>query len=201
MATNNAINLSESGVTGYDGAGNFIGSDVTQYSLLLGGSVAYEIANLGVATNGQIPIGSTGANPVLNTLTAGSGITIVNSAGAISISASSAGFKWTDVTGGSATVAAENGYFADSSSLTTFTLPTNNSLGDTIIIMGKGTGGWTIVYGTNQYINYSGSTSTTTSGSLSSSAQFDTVTLVCSVASATQPIFTVLNAVGNLTVA
>jgi hypothetical protein len=45
------------------------------------------ITQLGVATNGQLPIGSTGADPVLATLTAGTNIAITNGAGSISIAA------------------------------------------------------------------------------------------------------------------
>ena len=43
------------------------------------------LASLGTATNGQIPIGSTGAAPVLATITQGTGITVSNTAGAITI--------------------------------------------------------------------------------------------------------------------
>jgi hypothetical protein len=65
-------------------------SGTTNHSLLLGNSTG-SINNLGVATNGQLPIGSTGADPVLATLTAGSGISISNGAGTITISATGGG--------------------------------------------------------------------------------------------------------------
>lgn len=58
----------------------------TNHSLQLGNATG-SLTSLGVATNGQIPIGSTGADPVLATLTAGSNITITNGAGSISIAA------------------------------------------------------------------------------------------------------------------
>lgn len=45
----------------------------------------------GPLTNGQIIIGSTGAAPVASTLTAGSNVTITNSAGAVTISATGSG--------------------------------------------------------------------------------------------------------------
>lgn len=41
-------------------------------------------------TNGQIPIGSTGANPVMATITAGTGISVTNGAGSISIASTGA---------------------------------------------------------------------------------------------------------------
>lgn len=59
---------------------------LTNHSLLVGAGTA-TITNLGVATNGQIPIGSTGADPVLATITAGTNISITNAAGSITISA------------------------------------------------------------------------------------------------------------------
>lgn len=61
----------------------------TNHSIQLG-NAAGSLTSLGVATNGQLPIGSTGADPVLATLTAGAGITIANAAGSITISAAGA---------------------------------------------------------------------------------------------------------------
>jgi hypothetical protein len=134
------------------------------------------------------------------TLTAGTGTTVTPTANTITISAKSGGFAWTDVTGGSATLAAQNAYIADKSTLTTFTLPTNNSIGDTILVVGKGTGLWTIVYGSSQNIVFGSSPTTNTTGSLSSTNAGDCVTLVCTTASASAPIFTVISSIGNLTV-
>ena len=59
---------------------------LTQHSLQVGGTSG-TLTQLGVATNGQIPIGSTGADPVLATITAGTGISITNGAGSITITA------------------------------------------------------------------------------------------------------------------
>jgi hypothetical protein len=89
---------------------------------------------------------------------------------------------------------------ADRGTLITFTLPTNNALGDTIILMGLGLGGWEIVYGTGQYIIFGDGPTTTTTGNLASSNQYDCCILVCTVPSATAPIFQVLDSIGNLQV-
>ena len=62
---------------------------LTNHSLLVGAGTA-TLTNLGVATNGQFPIGSTGADPVLATLTSGTNITITNGAGSVTIAASQA---------------------------------------------------------------------------------------------------------------
>ena len=61
-------------------------SDPTDHSLLLG-SGATALTELGVATNGQLPIGSTGADPVLATLT-GTANQITSTAGAGTITLS-----------------------------------------------------------------------------------------------------------------
>ena len=49
------------------------------------GNAAGGLTSLAAATNGQIPIGSIGANPVLATITAGANITVTNGAGSITI--------------------------------------------------------------------------------------------------------------------
>lgn len=58
----------------------------TAHSLAVFEGTSSALTALGVATSGQIPIGSTGADPVLSTLTAGTGISIANGAGTITIS-------------------------------------------------------------------------------------------------------------------
>lgn len=63
----------------------------TIHSLALFQGQTAALTSLGAATNGQIPIGSTGADPVLNTLTAGANVTITNGAGTITIAAAGGG--------------------------------------------------------------------------------------------------------------
>jgi len=60
--------------------------NLTDHSLLIGSDTS-AIASLGVATNGQLPIGSTGADPVLATLTGTANqIVVTNTAGSITLS-------------------------------------------------------------------------------------------------------------------
>lgn len=67
---------------------------LTNHSLLVGAGTA-TITNLGVATNGQLPIGSTGADPVLANITSTGGtITVTNGAGTINL----------DLSGGSSAI-------------------------------------------------------------------------------------------------
>ena len=70
----------------------------TAHSLLLGQGTS-AVTALVASTYVQIPIGSTGADPVLATITAGANITVTNGAGTITIAAnaSSASFNYTSV--------------------------------------------------------------------------------------------------------
>ena len=65
-------------------------STLTDGGLVLGSGTG-AVTSLGQATNGQLVVGSTGADPVLATLTGGANITVTNTAGAISIAASGLG--------------------------------------------------------------------------------------------------------------
>lgn len=198
MVTNNAINLNAAGIAGYDGAGTFNASTMTQHSLLLGGANSHTINNLGVATNGQLPIGSTGADPVLATISAGTGISVTNGAGTITISGTGGGLTWTDVTGTTQAIAVNNGYTANNAGVVTLTLPATAVYGSLIAVVGKGAGGWTIAQNSGQTIHF-GAVNTTSgaTGTLSSTKQYDVVFLLCTVLNTD---FTVIDSIGNLTV-
>lgn len=72
------------------GSGGTGASTLTDGGILLGSGTG-AITALGQATNGQIPIGSTGGDPVLGTITGGANITVTNGAGSISIAATGLG--------------------------------------------------------------------------------------------------------------
>lgn len=57
---------------------------ITDHGIMLG-SGAGAVTPLGVATDGQIPIGSSGADPVLAAITPGDGIDVTNAAGSITV--------------------------------------------------------------------------------------------------------------------
>jgi hypothetical protein len=85
--TTNQVTVSPTtGATIVSLAGPHNFTSLTAHSLVLGQGTSAQTA-LGAATNGQLPIGSTGADPVLAALTAGSGISITNGAGSITIAA------------------------------------------------------------------------------------------------------------------
>ena len=199
MVTNNSINIAAAGIVHYDGAGTFTGVTTTTNAVLYG-TASNNIGNLGPLTNGQLAIGSTGAAPVAATISAGTGISIANGAGSITINSSGGGLTWNDVTGTSASAAVNNGYLADNVGLVTITLPTTAAQFSVIVIAGGnlGTGGWKIAQNSGQQINFGTSMTTSgTGGSLASTKQYDSVYLLCTTANTN---FVVLNSVGNITV-
>lgn len=159
------------------------------------------------AGNTETLTGNTGGavgpdtNANINVKGDGTTITVTGNPGTntLTISAISGGFTWNNVTGTSATMAKENGYAANNAGLVTLTLPStaSSTFGDTIKIMGFGAGGWTIVYDTGQQIIFGSAATTATTGSLSSTNQYDEVTIICSP---TTSKWVVESSIGNLTV-
>lgn len=136
-------------------------------------------------TNGQLLIGSTGADPVAATLTAGANISITNSAGGISIAGTGfAGFSWTVVASGTQAISANAGYIMNNGvSLVTLTLPVTAPVGSLIGIQGSSSGGWAIAQNSGQTINIGSVASTTgAGGSIASTNAHDSLLLVCTVA-------------------
>lgn len=142
---------------------------------------------LGPLTNGQVLIGSTGADPVPATLTAGANISITNGAGTITIATTALpGVSWTNVTGTSQTMVADGGYVANNAGLVTLTLPATAAFGTFLYIQGTGAGGWTIAQNAGQSIHIGNVASTVgAGGSVASSNQFDSLILLCTVANTT----------------
>lgn len=147
--------------------------------------------------SGQTLIGTASNTVVSNGLTAGTGISVVGGSGTITLNTLTGGFAWNNITGTSATLVAQNAYVANNAGLVTFTLPSTGSLGDTILIYGLGSGGWTVTLNSGQLIQFGSVATTTTTGSVSSTNQYDTITLVCI---ATNTNWSVRGAVGNLTI-
>lgn len=95
------------------------------------------VTALAAATNGQIPIGSTGADPVLASITAGTGIGVVGGAGTITINNTLPGnysiaYTVTAETSDYTALLADNGTFFDNagaSGLVVITLPASPTSG------------------------------------------------------------------------
>jgi hypothetical protein len=134
------------------------------------------------------------------TITAGTGISVTAGANTITIAATGAGFSWTDVTGTTQTIVAENGYLADRAGGVAFTLPASATIGDTFRIVGV-QGSWTLAQAANQQIKF-GSSATTVGvgGSLASTNAGDCIECVATNTSAST-VWRVMSSVGNITVA
>ena len=133
-------------------------------------------------TNGQLLIGSTGADPVPSTLTSGTNISLVNTPGGITINSTGfAGFSWNVVTGASQAMLSNNGYIANNAGVVTLSLPATSNVGDEIDIIGKGAGGWLVQCGAGQTIVV-GSASTSAAGSVASTNRHDSFYMICTVA-------------------
>lgn len=169
----------------------------TNHSIQVGNATG-SLTSLTAATNGQLPIGSTGVDPVIASLTAGDGVTIVNGPGSITISAPGGALNWNVVAVGT-NMAVNNGYITNNAAIpVTLVLPAVAAVGDIIRVTGKAVGGWTITQGAGQTIFF-GTASTTTgvAGFLSSTNTRDTVELLCVTANND---FNVLSSIGNVTV-
>jgi len=104
---------------------------------------------------------------------------------------------WNNVTASSAQMVETNGYVANNAGIVTLTLPVLCEFGTTIDVAGYGSGGWTIVFNAGQNLVFGKDVATTTTGSISSTNQYDQVELLCVVSNTT---WVVRNVQGNLTV-
>lgn len=148
-------------------------------------------------TNGQVLVGG-GAAPAWAAITAGAGISVTNGANTITVTATGAGFTWNTVAGTSASMAVENAYIPNNAGLVTLTLPVTAAVGDSIVVTGKGAGGWRIAQNAGQTIYFGTATSTTgATGHIDSTLARDTVEIVCVTANND---FNVIYSIGNITV-
>ncbi len=171
-------------------------SGITQHSLQIGGA-ANALTQLGVASNGQLPIGSAGADPVLAAITAGPGITVTNGAGSITIGAIGSGLAWSVITTNQ-TAAVDHGYFCNKAGTLALALPAVSAVGDVIEVTNENTAlGVQFTQAAGQQILIANTNTTLgATGTLTSSTVGDTLTIVCYVANT---IWRVTSVVGNWT--
>ncbi len=107
------------------------------------------------------------------------------------------GVAWSVITG-STTASNNSGYFTNSASLITVTLPASATVGSIIELSAMGTGGWKVAQNASQILHFGTSNTTTGSGGyLQSTARYDSIKLVCNVADTE---WVVVSSVGNITV-
>jgi len=105
--------------------------------------------------------------------------------------------RLTEVTDAAATLAINRGVIANRGTLVTLTLPTVAKVGDEFEVVGKGAGLWKIEQNANQSIHWIASTTTVgVGGSLAATNIYDSIKFYCTVASLE---FTVISAIGNIT--
>lgn len=171
---------------------------LTAGAVLVGNGTS-PVAMIGPLTDGQLLIGNTaGVNPTPATLTAGAGITVLNAAGAITISAASTSFTWSTITA-SQTLAINNGYVCVSAGgALALLLPPVAAVGSVIEVTLDGATSWTVTQAAGQQVRLGVSQTTAgAGGSLASTAQGNSIRLVCSVANLK---FNVISSIGNITV-
>lgn len=95
-------------------------------------------------------------------------------------------FDWIEVTTSPYQMQGQQGYIANSASQVSLILPNTSDVGDQISIVGKGAGGWIIVQDAGQSIQIAPVSTTVGSlGSLASTQQYNSISLVCIVANLT----------------
>jgi hypothetical protein len=147
------------------------------------------------ASNGQLLIGN-GSGYTLAALTAGDNIVVTNGAGSISVAATPGAITWSSITSNQSAISGE-GYFVTANAVQV-ALPASAAVGATFKLVLAGGTSWEITQGAGQQIFF-GNQSTTSGagGSLTSTAQGDTLELVCRVA---DDEWQVVSAIGNITV-
>lgn len=145
--------------------------------------------------------GDTGtATPILGNIqiVGGTGISTVGAAGTVTLNVTGQGTEFTTVTADTLMVV-NNGYITNKAgTAANMTLPVTAAVGSSLEVIGRGATGWVVAQNASQTIHMNSvSTTTGTGGSLASSAQFNTVTLICTVANTD---WTVVASQGVLTV-
>jgi|SRR5690348_2349674 len=101
--------------------------------------------------------------------------------GTLATTASIASFS--EVTGTSQSMANNTIYLTNNPALVTLSLPTTAAVGTFVGIIGKGAGGWLQAQNASQLVHLGSAVTTTgVAGSLSSTNQFDSILLYCTVA-------------------
>ncbi len=198
MTTNNAINLTLSGIVKYDGAGTF-SADTTTLNGVLVGAASNGITSLTVGTDGQVLLGHSGNPPVFATVTGTGGITLTTGPGSLVINGTGGGMNWTSITSNVTTIAASAGYFITSGTLT-LTLPTTAPEGMIFAVSLAGGTSWQILQNNapSQQIQFGNKITTAgNTGSLTSTQVGDTVTCVCLT---TNTVWQVISSIGNITI-
>ncbi len=167
----------------------------TNITLTDGGTGTVTIDATGGSLDLETDSTPNGDQTLLN-LAAGTNINLTdNGTGTVTIDAE--GFTWQEATA-DGTMTVNNGYTTNKGSLLTYTLPATAAVGSVIEIAGNSASGWLIAQSSGQTIHFGAfDTTTGATGSLASTARYDSVKLVCVTADTD---FVVLSSTGNLAI-
>lgn len=156
----------------------------TTASQLLYSSSTSVVGEVTAGNYGVLISSSSGVPSWLANGTTGQVLTATTSGIASWAAPSASGFTWNNVTGATQAMAVGNGYIGnDGATLVTMTLPAVAAVGQLVAVQGNGTGLWQIAQNASQSISFNGGTSTVgTGGFIASTSQYDSVTLICTVA-------------------
>lgn len=195
-ATANAVNIA----TGAGAKALTLGSANSTSSVTINtGSAGITIPSF--TTSGALVSTSAGLITDATANTAGFVLTSNGAGSAPSFQAASGGgFAWNNVTGATQAMAVGNGYVTnDGATLVTLTLPSTATVGQMVAVQGSAAGLWTVAQNSGQTIHFNAVSSTAgVTGSVSSTSQYDSLTLICNVANTDWAVYT---ASGNLSVA
>lgn len=179
--------------------GPYTPATYTAHGVLIGEGTSSIIATT-PGTNGQVLIGSTGADPAFGTITTATGLAFTTGAASLAINVATGGFAVVDQTTSSATLAVQTMYITDNgATLVTYTLPATAPQGSVIKIIGSSAGGWRVAQNANQRIRLTASSTTVgVAGSLSSANANDCIEMVASTGGAST-VWTIASNTGTLT--
>lgn len=118
------------------------------------------------------------------TLVGGTGIATVGTAGTLTFNVVGGGLETTVSTSTPASPAVNTRLVTNTAGLFTVNLPAVAAVGDMLIVTGLGAGGWILDAAAGDTINSSGG-STSSGGTLASTNRYDSISVVCVVASTT----------------
>jgi len=171
-------------------------NSITDHCVIVGSGVN-PVTELAAMVDGDLVIGSTGADPVIAQLTGGVGISITSGAGSITIDATGSGLAWVEVTAATQAMAIATSYGCNRGGGVTFTLPATAAAGSVMEIVGMA-GIWTLAQNAGQTVHIGNQSSTTgVGGSLTATNAGDCIILRCITANTD---FRVQALVGNITV-
>lgn len=201
-AINSTINSTTAGVVNSSNTGLLSSSATTNHAVQVG-NASGQLTSLAVGATNQVLLGNTGADPSWGTVpnaalasssitvTAGTGISVsgspVSLGGTVTLSSVGGGVTWSVITSTPTTAVVNNGYFVNNAGQLSLALPATSAVGDVIKVVNiNNSTGTKFTQATGQTISIGTSTTTSgASGSLTSSAVGNTITLVCRTANTT----------------